>query len=353
MRDENRARLVAEDGGRLLAPLHNFTLIRDAAAARGLRFGTAFKLDHVQNDEDYANLIREQASMVSPDADNAPASIQPEQGEFDWTRPDGAAKWASDNGLPMRLHMLNYPAHDFPWANAETVTADTWRGLIDDHFEAIAARPWASDVVSIDVSNELADPTQSDGFRRHVWFDAGGEEWLIHCFEKARALWPKTPLYLCQDLQEQVMPGYDIFGAFLKVVDVLLSAGAPITGVNLQGHLTLSRGWDGVAFRNHLKALRSRGLRIIAGEIDVRTGNTGDFVPANYSNASYDRAAASLLSRYLSVVLPFVDGGELHVWGLADAYNPWGASERPNLFDSDLALKPQLYDAVLEQLARR
>lgn len=353
LRDELGERLVDEAGGRLLGPASDFALIRTAAAARGIRFGTAFTLSNLVDNPDYAELIRREAAFLTPEADMAPATLQPVQGEFDWSRADASAAWAQANGKKIKLHLLNYPAHDFPWASAETVTSASWQGLIDSHFEAVAARDWARGLVSINVSNELADPTEDDGFRRHVWYDAAGPEWLVYCFEKARALWPTTPLYLAQDLQEQKIAGYHMFDAFLQVLDVLLANGAPIDGVNLQGHLTFERGWDGPAFRTHLEALRGRGLRIVVGEVDIRTGNTGVFTPAHYSHQAYDATAAYMLSQYLSIVLPFIDGGELTVWGLSDANNPWGANERPCLFDADLNMKRPLYEAMRELFAGR
>lgn len=353
MRDRAGGRLTTIDGARMVAPAAQYETIAQAMGGRGILFGVAVDIEQLQASPEYAALVDREASLITFMNDMKPRRVQQVQGVFDFTNADAGAAWAIEHNKAFRVLPLMWPVFDMPWVSEETVTAETWQEITDLLFEAYAARPWARLAHSIDVANEISDPLQSDGFRRHAWFNAGGPEWLVYSFRRAAELFPAATLYLCQDMQEQLIPGFDAFGAFLKVVDYLLDAGAPIDGVNLQGHLIFSKRWHADAFRAHLEALRSRGLLIVAGEVDVRTGNEGPFTPANYSAAGYDAIAAEMLAQYLEILSPHVTGGEVSVWGLSDRYGAWGDDERACLFDKDLAIKPASYSAFVNAFGAR
>ena len=367
MTDQDGNYLVDSAGARLIGsdpPMP--TVIRDAALARGLKFGVATKPEFLDATPALWALIQEQASMLVPETALQPANIQNVEGVFTFTKIDAFLAYANTAGLPYRSPAgMIYPAHDMAWVSTNVggvitpvldgegnprLNASNWQSTIDAHFEAI--KNHGIEPTTINVSNELIDPLQADGWRRHPWYTAtNGPEWLIYAFNKARALWPNTPLGLCQDLTEQAPDGYytGLRSWFLTNLELLLAAGAPIDFVDLQGHLTFSKGYNPLTHRTFLQDVAALGVDIIVGEMDIRTGNTGYFIPGNYSDGSYDAKAAYMISQYLDTILPFVNGGEFVVWGLSDLYNAWGETERPLLYDASLDVKPAYYDAVLER----
>jgi endo-1,4-beta-xylanase len=368
MVDQDGNFLVDTAGSRLIGsdpPMP--ALIRDAAAARGLKFGVATKPEFLDATPALWTLIQEQATLLVPETAFQPANIQNVEGVFTFTKADAFIAYANAAGLPYRMPAgMIYPAHDMAWVSTNdgsgviTPTLDgegnprlhagNWQSTIDAHLEAIKGH--GIEPTTINVSNELIDPLQTDGWRRHPWYTAtNGPGWLIYAFNKARELWPNTPLGLCQDITEQAPDSYytGIRSWFLTNLQVLLDAGAPIDFVDLQGHLSFARGYNPLSHRTFLEAVRAKGLQIIVGEMDIRTGNSGYHVPGNYPDGTYDAKAAYMISQYLDTILPFVNGGEFVVWGLSDLYNAWGASERPLIYDTALDVKPAYYGAVLER----
>jgi len=354
MTDETGALLTDEWGAGLYAlgepTFASSAAIAEIASSRNILFGAAFDVSEYNSDAPYAALLNAESNIYGVGSDMKPAVTQPSQGVFDFTRADAFAARAALDEKPFRLHLLNYPAKELPWMTDEVCNAATWQGLIDAHFEAYAARPWAQSVTSIDVTNEIMDGEEANprnGFRDTVWYRAGGPGWVTYMFQKARALWPNTPLYMCHDRLEQLTDGYGQRQAawFLQMLENQLNAGAPITGVNFQCHLSFRLGFDAKRLRDFCEDIKSLGLKIMIGEFDVRTGNVGQFVPSNYTVTEYDRQGALLARQVWDVLLPEVDGGEVLVWGLTDNHNSWEAGERPCLYDESNVKKP-LYDEV-------
>jgi len=369
MIDQNGNFLVDTSGNRLIGsdpPMPS--LIRDAATARGLRFGAAVKASYITGEPAYGILLGAQCSLLVPETALQPASIQNVEGVFTFTTFDAFLAQATSLGLPYRLPAgMIYPAHDMAWVSTNDssgvitpvldgggnprLNSGNWQSTIDAHLTAI--KNHGIEPTTINVSNETIDPLQADGWRRHPWYTAtNGPGWLIYAFQKARELWPDTPLGLCQDITEQAPDSYyiGVRSWFLTNLELLLNAGASIDYVDLQGHLSFHRGYDPLSHRTFLQDVRSLGVKIIVGEMDIRTGSTGYWVPGNFSSSDYDAKAAGMVSQYLDTILPFVNGGEFCVWGLGDTYNAWGASERPLLYDTSQAVKPAYYGAVLERM---
>jgi endo-1,4-beta-xylanase len=384
MQDELGNRIVDELGNLITGQdASQIVSIKDAAARRGLLFGIAYKPDNGLDTPTYRQLVLQEAGLLIPEVAMQAATYQNTRGVFDWTRTDAFLAIANGAGLQYSLPSgMIYPAGDMPWANTNpsgtiiptldgfgipNINASNVYAEIDNIVNALKGKGLT--FASINVSNELTDPNQTDGWRRHAWYNAtNGPDWLVYAFQRAHVAWPSTPLYLCQDLTEQqggsLVNGstYNalLTAAFLKNVDTLIAAGAPIYGVGLQCHLQFAQKWDPLLFQNTLKALAAKispvtGLPLLIklDEIDVRTGNTGAYIPSNYSNAQYDFLVANQISQLLDVALPFVNGTYIGAWDLSDPYNSWGPNERPLIFDSSLNAKPAYYAAFREQLLWR
>lgn len=313
----------------------------------------AFRLD--PGDSRYVpgllDLLTTQADVWTFDNDFQPAAIQPEEGVFNLAPAAAAIARARAAGKAWRLHSLVYPTHDMPWINETTLTAGTYRAIIDAHVDAIASIPGVETALDIDVTNELFDGlnTLPGGYRPNPWYTASepgtvadsspvagifdGPDWVAYLFLKARATFPTTPLYLCHDQTEQITSGYHVAhnANILNFLEKGLAAGLPIDGLNMQAHLSLTRGFDAPKLRAFMGAVKALGLRIMIGELDCRTGDDSF---ASYSTDDYDRRCAGLIRRFLDVALAFLEPGDAVVsWGLSDIRHPWTQGERPLPFD--------------------
>ncbi|WP_158025944.1 endo-1,4-beta-xylanase [Pararhizobium arenae] len=357
-------RVASSGAERRVRPASRFSPaaeLRSIAAAKGICFGTALPpADKLAADPAYAALLRREAAIYVADTDMQPSRIQGVEGVFTFTAADGFAARAVSENKKFRIHQLLYAVRDMAWVNTTTVNAENWRNKIDTHFAAIATRWWSQLAVNIDVVNEVMDAAQiaTDGYRPNTWYQAaGGPGYITYAFQKARELWPQTPLFVCHDHSEQITDGYheSHTANILSMLESQLAAGAPIDGLNTQAHLTIRLGFDAVKLRSFLSDASSLGLKIMIGELDIRTGyKTGSqedtAPPSAYSATSYDRRAADIVKHYLDIALPFVGSEPVLCWGLSDRISPWippdaEEGERPHPFDTNLQPKP-LYRAI-------
>lgn len=352
--------------------INELPLIRHAIGG-GRLFGCAvpqsFRLD--PGAEAYLPGLRElltrHADIWVFDNDFQPAAIQRAQGTFDLAPATAAVARAHAAGVAWHLHVLAYPTHDMPWVNETTLTAATYKDVIDAHLDAIASIPGVQTAYSIDVTNELFDGngTLPGGYRPNQWYAAtvpgtvpssapnpgvfDGPDWVAHLFLKAREKFPGVPLYFCHDQTEQITSAYHVAhnASILNFLTKGLEAGLPIDGFNMQGHLALARGFDAPKLRAFLRDVKALGLKIMIGELDCRAGDDGF---AQLTPYEYDCRCADLIARFLDVALDFLEPGDpVLSWGMSDIRHPWAAGERPLPFDAFYQPKQQ-YAAIRDAL---
>lgn len=343
--------------------------------SRGLIFGTAVDQAYYLDPGDGryipglldAALLH--ADIWSFSNDFQPNSVQNSQGSFSLSPARNAIARALANDKLWRLHLLVYPAHDMPWINSGTLTSATYKSIIDAHLNALATIQNVQTAFNIDVTNEIFDGnnTLPGGYRPNQWYTASapgsvtssapiggifdGPDWVAYLFLKARQLWPSTPLFLCHDQMEQITSSYHVNhnANILNFLTKGLAAGLPIDGLNMQGHLSIVRGFDAVALKAFLTSVKALGLKLMIGELDCRTGDDSF---AAYTPYEYDRRCSDLLKRFLDVALPFVDVGQPVVsWGMSDIKHPWPVGERPLPLDANYQPKRQ-YDTIRQSLEK-
>ena len=198
MADESGAEWVDESGALMIgqsAPA--YSVIKVAAAARSIRFGVAApraSLSAAGSLVDGSVRAAQLGWRVQ-----APTSSR-HRAILDWNSVDDALAYSDATGMSWRLHLLNYPAHDMPWVDGDTVTSGTWQVslmLISGGDSGASGGTTVTTPTSIDVTNELADGSETDGFARNAWYNAGGREAFAYMFEKARQLWPTTFRSIC------------------------------------------------------------------------------------------------------------------------------------------------------------
>lgn len=339
----------------------------------GRLFGTAvpqaFRLDpaDARHIPGLLDLLTAHSDIWVFDNDFQPAAIQPIQNVFRLSAAQEAVARAINAGKAWRLHSLVYPTHDMPWINASTLSGTTYMSIIDQHLSAIASVKDVQSAYNIDVTNELFDGlgTLPGGYRPNQWYTASapgtvadscpnkgiydGPDWVAYLFLKAREAFPHTPLYLCHDQCEQITSPYHVEhnASILNFLRKGLDAGLPIDGLNMQGHLSLRRGFDAAKLREFMAGVKQLGLRIMIGELDCRAGDDSF---KTLTTAEYDLRCSDLIRRFLDVALEFLGPGDPVIsWGLSDNRHPWTAGERPLPFDVFYQPKPQ-YAAIRDAL---
>lgn len=330
--------------------------LKDAAAALGIKMGAAFDEPVYAANATYAQLLRDECDLWTPENSMKDARTWTAAGTWDFSGADAFMAIANAAGKPVRGHTLMYPDHPPSWQNSGNVTAANWEALIDAHMSQCCPR--YPTLVGLDVINELfligTSAPFANGYKDSVWLKAAqdGDVLMAHCFERARHYAPPgMPLFYCDNGTEQ---GGDSSRNAQKnnMVAALTrarAAGVPIDGFSSQWHVVVDPSYqyrtDRAKHRDFLKSLVDLGLIINITEIDVRMPAGG----WSGSAQEFDRRAAELLAATLETyfsVVPEKQRQHISFWNLGDTHNAWGVTERPCPFDTALARK-SMYAAAL------
>jgi endo-1,4-beta-xylanase len=253
-----------------------------AAASSGRYFGAA--LDPGALDErPYRDLAAAQLSSVTPENAMKWASVEPLRSEYDWDRADALVAFAKAHGQKVRGHTLVWHSQLPLWLINGGFSPDELRSLMAAHIAAEAGR-YRGAIYAWDVVNE---PFTDDGqWRKSVWYDAMGKDYVAIALRAARAADPDAKLYINDYNIETAGPK---MRALYDLVASLKRDGVPIDGVGLQSHFVA--GAAPADLKATMAEFASLGVDVAVTELDLRI-----HLPAN------DKALAAQAADYASIV---------------------------------------------------
>lgn len=289
-----------------------------AAAARrsGRTYGAAVELKQLREDPQFAMTVMRECETFTPELCLKWDAIEPAPGRPDLTRMDALAALARRRRKPLHGHALIWDQSTPGWAAFQIERDRDW-GLVHRHFALVTGR-YGDLVGRWDVVNEPVEPKHdADGLRQSAFLKAFGPDYIRRAFDSARALAPKAGLIINEYGLE-----YDdaIDGArrarLLRLIDDLKSAGTPIDGIGLQGHLDLRRGQvSQTKVAAFVRELAARDLFVIVSEMDVKESEY--VLPPEKRDAE----AAATVKAYLEAVLDSPAVRAVTTWGLTDRYS--------------------------------
>lgn len=326
--------------------------LQAAAQRRGLIWGAAIQHGQLKKDAEFAALVTQQCSAITPEWEMKWAAIEARQGRRNFGRADAIAKFAKDRRLGVRGHTLIWHRSVPDWAR-EGLTWDS----VAAHVEAMLRHYGDAPFVEWDVLNEVIEPKDGrhDGLRNSPFLKALGPDYIGRTLSLARATAPDVKLYINEYSLDYDGP---IERArrdkLLRLIDSLRKSNAPLDGIGIQGHLRIDKSpFSDEVLRKFLAELADRNVRIAITELDVREQNF------DLPNDERDRIVAAEVKRYLDVVLDEPAVVSVTAWGLSDRYS-WrsppelvatGRRNRGLPFDEALAPKP-FRDTILASLER-
>jgi endo-1,4-beta-xylanase len=331
------------------------------AARSGRVFGSAVRTDQVGRGGDLRAIALRDCSLFTPEIGLQWKAIEPSPGQLAFAKMDDLTELAAATGQKVVGHSLLWHLGAPAWVEGALSDQRSW-APIHRHFASVLPR--FSDSIGVwNVVNEPIDiGPRPDGLRRNVFLEAFGPDYINRALEDARDLTPKTRLMINEFGLEYDFPVESARRtAFLKLVERLRAANAPLDVIGLQAHLDLGKGHvSQTEIRSFIHELSDMGLTLMVTELDVKESNY--VAPA----AVRDQLVADETRRYLDAVLdaPAVKG--VATWGLSDRHSwlevtaadyarfpgAWGRpGEGPGLnrglpYDSDLRPKP-MYDAIV------
>ena len=297
------------------------------------------------SDQAWFRLVSAHFSQLTPEWEMKMEYILRRDGSLRFDAPDRIAYFARDLGLRLFGHALIWYAQDHPWFKALTDDRARFAAEYDRYIAAVAGR-WRSQVVGWDVVNE---PVTHDGeaLRDCVWSQGlgGTDAYIIRAFEQARLAAPEAVLFLNDyDLENNPVKG----ATYLRLVERLLKAGAPVTGLGTQSHLDIGiPPGQAAAF---IRELAQFGLPIHVAELDasLRTGNRlFDLKPRQQRTERQIARVAELAEAFMA--LPRAQQFAFTVWGVRDT-DSWlrrgpedDGQDSPLLFDAAGRANPMFH----------
>ena len=271
-------------------------------------------------------------NQITPEWEMKMEAILKPDRSYDFTRPDRIAAFADNHGLRLHGHALvwySQGAEAFAGLDRARFAAEY------DRYISTVAERYRNKVVSWDVVNE-AVAEDGNGLRDCHWSQALGQDgYIIRAFEQARAADPEAVLFLNDyNLENNPVKG----ATFLRLVERLLKAGAPIGGIGTQSHLDIETPAGRItAFMRDAAAF---GLPIHVSELDASLVKEGgvDLRSARQKRDQQTARVAELTEAFMA--LPARQRFAFTVWGLRDS-DSWltrdaraGSGDSPLLFDA-------------------
>jgi endo-1,4-beta-xylanase len=320
--------------------------LRARAAAKGLLFGSAVQQNQIASDQGFAEAVRREAALVTPEFELKWAAVRPTPSQDRFEAPDRLLDWCTAQGLKMRGHTLVWHEALPAWV-PRFLDAAAAQLLLTEHITKLV-RHYAGRLHSWDVVNEAIEPKhgRSDGLRVSVWQAALGPEFIDLAYRTAAAADPTVPLYYNEYGLDFDTPEDEARRrATLGLLERLRARGVPCHGLGIQGHLAgAGKRFDAARFNGFLDRVAALGYKILITELDV----TDHLLPAGI--AERDEAVAAVTADYLAVACAHKAVEGVLTWGLSDRQT-WldsspdykradGLQQRPLPLDAALQRKP-------------
>lgn len=327
--------------------------LRTAAEARGFAFGMGGLNQsnlYMVRDASARETLRCAATIVT---DNGFywGTVEPKQGQFDFTRGDEMLAYAQANGLEVRGHVLVWHNSLPSWLENGVFTPEQLKTILKTHIQTIVSR-YRGKIGTWDVVNEAID--DKGNLRDTIWLRALGPEYIDLSFRWAHEADPNARLFYNDYRNEGTGAVSDRQHALVRD---LLSKRVPVHGVGLQMHLingrenafANERAAATAAMSSNIARLNDLGVEVQITEMDVSVlklqGDKLAVQAAIYANVLRTCLAARSCTALLTWNL---DDG--HTW-LTGRY-PGSENDAPLLFDRELRPKPAI-EEIRKVLAAR
>jgi endo-1,4-beta-xylanase len=294
----------------------------------GFPIGTCAQASHL-DDPAWVALAKANCSQLTPEWEMKMEYIVQPDGSFRFDRPDALAAFARRNR--MRLYgttLVWYSQRPAAFEGLDEGRVSFGRAY-DNYITAVVGR-YRAQAVGWDVVNE-AVAEDGVGWRDSLWSQRLGDfDHMKRAFDVARAADPNAVLFLNDYNLESIPKKLD---TFQRLVDRLLSAGAPLGGLGTQTHLAADT--DPATVTGAVEALGRFGLPVHISELDVSLARTSRPMMSRQDKIAgqarvYEAAASALLA------LPERQRFGLTLWGLRDR-DSWlkrdDATDAPAPFD--------------------
>jgi endo-1,4-beta-xylanase len=285
-------------------------------------------------DKTWLGPVLQHFSQLTPEWEMKMEYIVQDDGSLKFDAPDEIAAFCAERALRLYGTTLVWYLQKPKWF--EGLSGAAFGKAYDDYIRTVVSR-YRGKVVGWDVVNE-AVAEDGNGWRSSLWSERLGDfDHMRRAFDQAKAADPDVPLFINDYNLEYIPKKLD---TFLRLVERLLAAGAPVSGIGCQTHTWV--GADTGQLRTTIQALAKFGLPIHISELEVSIirGTPQKFSREQLFNEQ-GRVYAEVVEAFAE--LPEKQRFALTIWGLRDK-DSWlvkeNAGDVPMLFDDAGAPKP-------------
>ena len=298
------------------------------------RIGTCVQAAQLA-DPVWAALASQNCNQLTPEWEMKMEYVVADDGGFRFDRSDAILEFARRNSMRLYGTALVWYVQKPQWFLRLPSDKATFGQAYDNYIRTVMQRYQGA--VGWDVVNE-AVAENGDGWRQSLWSDRLGDfDHMVRAFHIAREADPNTVLFL-NDYNLETLPKK--LDTFQKLLDRLLSAGAPVGGIGTQSHIAadLQPG----AYAKTLQTLARFGLPIHVSELDISLVRAEKKFPSPEAKRSAQSALFTEAAHAYSA-LPQEQQFAFTLWGLRDS-DSWlrseNAKDSPSAFDSEGQANP-------------
>ncbi len=307
----------------------------DLAEAKGRYFGSATDNPEL-SDTPYTSILGSEFGQITPGNSMKWDTIEPSQGQFNFTKGDAVVDFAQQHNEIVRGHNLVWHSQLPGWVSS--LPSSQVQAAMENHITTEATH-YKGKVFAWDVVNE---PFNDDGtYRTDAFYNAMGKDYIADAFRTAHAADPNAKLYIND---------YNIEGsgakadAMYSLVSELVSEGVPINGVGFQGHLAVQYGFPS-GMQANMQRFASLGLDVSITELDVRMELPADSSKVATQQSYYKQAVDACLGITRCVGITIWDYTDKYSW----VPNTFSGQGSACLWDENLQTKAA-YNTVYTEL---
>jgi GH35 family endo-1,4-beta-xylanase len=307
-------------------------------------------------------LITSQFNAMTPENSMKPGPVHPQEDTWNWTQADALIDFCTQNKITPIGHTLVWHSQTNPWF-FENATRDVALRRMRDHIVTLVGR-YKGKIKGWDVVNEAINDggdeqtAATDNLRTSPWLKTVGPDYLLQAFKFAREADPTVALHY-NDYNIESGPKHR---SSLVLLKRLISEGAPITTVGIQGHWSVARitGQKLDEIEKAIENYKALKLKVAITELDVTmTGEGGGQLggggrgrgPTPPPTADMLQEQAAAYGKLFALFLKHRDViDRVTFWGLHDARS-WRGGQSPLAFDRESQPKPAL-QAIVEAAKR-
>jgi endo-1,4-beta-xylanase len=300
-------------------------------------FGVAVGQSDVSNSS-AANLAGSQFDMVTPQNEMKWDTVEPNNGQFNFSPGDSIVNFATSHNERVRGHNLVWHNQLPGWMSS--LSGSAAKSAMEAHITGEASH-YKGKIYAWDVVNE---PFNEDGsFRQDVFYNAfgGGAQYIGDAIRTAHAADPAAKLYVNDYNVEGSGAKSD---AMYSLAQTLLAQGVPLSGIGFESHFIV--GQVPSSLQANMQRFANLGLDVAITELDDRMTT-----PASSGNLQQQ---ATDDANIVKACLAIAHCPGITQWNVSDA-GSWIPGTFPGygaatLFDNNYQPKPA-YTSVLNALA--